>query len=450
MTPDELLARLRGLPGVTVQQGEAPENYSYYILHFTQPVDHNDLSKGTFQQEVSLLHRNELAPFPLIIYTSGYGDETRNTPVELTTLLDANQVSIEYRFYGASMPDPVDWSKLTVEQAAADEHDIITQLRTIYDGSFLSVGESKGGIAALTHRSFYPADVKGTVMYVTPLSLTAPDERFPPYFDQIGASDCRTAVRNAAVEMLNRRTQMMAHAQIEPGHAYTRVQIGPALEAAVAGLEWGFWQLAGDDACKHVPLPTASDDDLYAFLHANSPVSEYDDKHLRAYEPYYYQTYSQLGYPDYAVAYLSGQLWYDDDDYAGEFPSAEPLYDPSTMNHVQDWLQDVKQDEWRGDSDLGKHLMFIYGAWDPWFAGRVVTGPAGDTHTFVAWQGSHMTKLATLDPTDRVPAFSYIQRWTGVEPVLWRLDRQAAPAMQESGGAHPPGPLVARARAAQR
>ncbi|HEX3761283.1 MAG TPA: S28 family serine protease [Kofleriaceae bacterium] len=450
MTPDELMARLRALPGVTVQEGDAPANYSYYILHFTQPVDHNDLSKGTFQQEVSLLHRNERAPFPLIIYTSGYGDETPKSPVELTTLLDANQVSIEYRFYGTSVPDPVDWSKLTIEQAAADEHDIITQLHTIYDGAFLSVGESKGGIAALTHRSIYPGDVKGTVMYVTPLSLTAPDERFPPYFDHIGPADCRSAVRNVAIEMLNRRTRMVAHAQGESEHAYTRVQIGPATEAAIAGLEWGFWQLAGD--CNHVPLTTASDDDLYAFLRGNSPVSEYDDKHLSAYEPYYYQTYTQLGYPDYSVPYLTGELWYDDDDYTGEFPATEPAYDSTSVNRVQDWLQDASNE----DKDpvthksVGKHLMFIYGAWDPWFAGRVGTGEAGDTHTYVNWQGSHMTKLATLDAADRVQAFSNIQRWSGVEPVLWRLDRQAAPEVHEGEGVHPPGLLIARARAAPR
>jgi len=72
MTPDELLARLRELPGVTAQPGEASEHYSYYVLHFTQPIDHHDLSKGMFQQEVSLLHRDERDPSPLIVYTSGY------------------------------------------------------------------------------------------------------------------------------------------------------------------------------------------------------------------------------------------------------------------------------------------------------------------------------------------------------------------------------------------
>jgi hypothetical protein len=428
MASDQLTARLLALPGVTVQEDVGPENFSYYILHFTQPIDHNDPSRGTFQQQVSLLHRNELAPFPMIIYTSGYADEERNRPVELTTLLDANQVSIEHRFYGTSLPDPMDWSKLTVDQAAADEHDIITALRTIYDGPFLSAGESKGGITALIHRSFYPDDVSGTVAYVAPMSFNAPDLRYPAQFDLIGMDDCRTAVRNAARQMLTRRDRMLARAKRQSDHVYTRVKIGPAVEAAITGLEWGFWQTAGGDHCGEVPLTTASDDELFEFLKQMSPVSEYDDEQLGYYAPYYYQSYAQLGYPDGTVAYLTDQLWYGEIDYEGELPTAEPEFDPDAMDAVQKWLENRDTDEHDPvtRADLGKHLMFVYGSWDPWFAGRVAVGAAGDTITFIKAQGNHDTKLATLDPVDRVQAFSYIKHWTGVDPVLWRLERPTA------------------------
>lgn len=457
MTPDELMARLRALPNVTVQEGEAPENFSYYILHFTQPVDHHDPSKGTFQQEVSLLHRNELAPFPLIVYTSGYWDDERNNPVELTTLLDANQVSIEHRFYGESVPDSVDWSLLTVDQAAADEHDILTALHTIYEGAFLSVGESKGGITALLHRSFYPDDVRGTVAYVAPLSFNAPDPRYPAQFDQIGTPDCRAAVRNIASEMLNRRAQMVAQAKAEADQteqAYTRVKLGPAVEAAIAGVEWGFWQKTGDDEhCSNVPLTTDSDEKLYAFLSDTSPVSEYNDEKLGYYAPYYYQSYSQLGYPDYTVSYLAGQMWYGEVDYLGELPTAEPEFDPGAMDRLQEWLENPDTDEHDKTTrvDLGKHLMFIYGSWDPWFAGRVAVGAAGDTATFIQDHGNHLTKLATLDLSEQFPAFAYIQRWTGVEPLLWRLEHQTpSAAMRELGSRRPPPLGAGHARSAPR
>ena len=277
----------------------------------------------------------------MIIYTSGYADEDRNHPVELTRLLDANQVSIEHRFYGESRPSPMDWSKLTIEQAAADEHDIITALRSIYEGAFLTAGESKGGMTAVIHRRFYPDDVEGTVAYVAPISFSAPDPRYPAQFDMIGSDDCRQAVRLAAGEMLaTGAQQMLDKAKQQPGHSYTRVKIGPAVEAAIAGVEWAFWQTAGADFCGAVPATTASDDQLFAFLEQLSPVSEYDDKRLGYYEPYYYQSYAQLGYPDDTVAYLTNQMWYGEADYLGELPTAEPAYDSEAMHDIVDWVQD--------------------------------------------------------------------------------------------------------------
>jgi hypothetical protein len=459
MTPDELLARLRALPGVTAQQGEAPEHYSYYILHVTQPLDHHDPSRGTFQQEVSLLHRDERAPSPLIIYTSGYWDDEHDTPVELTTLLDANQVSIEHRFFGESRPDTIDWSLLTVDQAADDEHDIITALHTIYEGAFLSVGESKGGITALLHRSFYPTDVSGTVAYVAPLSFNAPDPRYSAQFehDLIGPSDCRAAVRALACEMLgHRRAQMLDRARAEAAQdasGYSRVKIGPAVEAAIAGLEWGFWQTAGDGHCDTLPRVTDSDDKLFEFLKATSPVSEYNDDQLGYYAPYYYQSYSQLGYPDYTVSYLTDQMWYGEIDYLGELPTSEPAFDPGAMDRLQQWLEDPDTDEHDPVTrkDLGKHILFLYGDWDPWFAGRVVTGAALDTPPLIQPRGNHFTQLATMDRSFQFQAFAYIQRWTGVEPLLWRLERQSPSVATRKVGNHRRPPLrMARARAAPR
>src|SRR5579859_2657176 len=107
LTHDQLLDRLRALPGVRASDaGSVPgfgsESYSYYVLHFTQPIDHDDPSLGVFDQEVSLLHRNERAPTPVIVDTSGYADEYGNQPGELALMLDANQVSIEHRFFGTS------------------------------------------------------------------------------------------------------------------------------------------------------------------------------------------------------------------------------------------------------------------------------------------------------------------------------------------------------------
>src|SRR4051812_24111095 len=71
VTPDEVLAMLRALPGVTAAPAPTQTpGVSYFVLHFTQPVDHFEAGGPTFQQEVSLIHRDVAAP--MTVLTSGY------------------------------------------------------------------------------------------------------------------------------------------------------------------------------------------------------------------------------------------------------------------------------------------------------------------------------------------------------------------------------------------
>jgi hypothetical protein len=418
LSPDDLLARLRALPGVTVH--EAATNLvdaRYYVMHFTQPVDHNDPSRGTFQQEVSLLHRSELQRVPMIIHTSGYADTTRDREVELTKLLFANQVSIEHRYFGESRPRPTDWSKLTIAQAAADEHDIITALRTIYAGAFITTGTSKGGMTAVFHRRFYGDEVDGTVAYVAPISFGTPDTRYASFMEQlgdVGPRACWQAVRDVATELLqNRRSAMCSFAEDQGDHVYTRVEIGPAVEAAIVSLEWTFWQYSGEKACDSVPPRTADDWTLFAFLDKVSPVSDNDDAKIASFEAYYYQSYAELGYPDNgAGGYLSAFMWFDESAYEHELPAPEPMYDSNAMRDILDYV-----------NLSGNRLLFVYGQWDPWTGGKIARGNAVDSAVLTVPHGNHWAKLANLELSDREEAFTKLKNWTGVTPTLARLRR---------------------------
>jgi hypothetical protein len=190
----DLLVKLRALPNVhdADEKPTQTAGYHYIVLHFTQPVDHADPASPTFLQEVSLLHKDEAAP--LIVHTSGYWDYYLDSPVELTQLLDANQISIEHRYFASSRPANPDWSKLTIQQMADDEHAIVSALRTIYTGKALSTGGSKGGMTAIFYRRFFPDDVDGSVPYVAPISYAAPDTRYPPFIDTVGTDGHRLAV----------------------------------------------------------------------------------------------------------------------------------------------------------------------------------------------------------------------------------------------------------------
>jgi hypothetical protein len=406
--PTDLLGKLQAIPGVTAEKVPTDTaGFDYYVLQFTQPVDHDAPDGQTFQQEVSLLHRADDAP--MVVQTSGYFDYYLDRPVELTGLLNGNQISIEHRFFGTSRPEPADWTKLTIEQMAADEHAIIVALRDIYPGAFITTGGSKGGMTATYHRRFYPDDVDGTVPYVAPLSFAAPDVRYTAFVDSIGTDSCRSALRAAATEMLqHRRAALETRAAAQSGHTYTRIALGPAVEGSVASLEWAFWQYYGVEFCPQVPAATASDDALFDFLDEISPIGDNDDAQVGQFEAYYYQAYAQLGYPDGNATYLDPFLLYTDRDYDKALPTPTlPAFDGGTAMHDVDSY--VQTD--------GNRLLFIYGQWDPWSGGQYELGQATDSLKLVQAQGTHGSRINRLDPADRDAAYARLAAWTGVTPV---------------------------------
>ncbi len=417
VTPDAsatFLTQLAAMPGVAdaVQVPTATAGYDYYVLHFTQPVDHTDPSGPTFLQEVSLLHKDTTTP--LIIYTTGYYDYELDYADELASFLASNQLSIEHRFYGKSRPaDPVDWTKLTIEQMADDEHAIIAAFKTVYTGHVLTSGGSKGGMTAVFHRRFFPDDVDGTVAYVAPISFSSKDERYPPYLASLGTPACRAGIQALAVELLsNRRAAMEQRTQTAAtmaGFTFTRVLIGPAVEEAINDLEWNFWQYHGAPFCGNMPLPTDTDDNLFAYLQDVSNPTDNSDQSIASFEPYYYQTDNQLGYPDDATGYLDPYREYSPADYTQFLPTTMPVYDDgAAMHDIDNFVQHG-----------ATRLLFIYGGWDPWTGGAFELGPnPQDSLLLTVAQGSHNSNLRRLASGDQAIAFAAIGKWSGATPVI--------------------------------
>ena len=412
-TPDEMLGALRELPGVHDVTATPTQSagYTYFVIHFEQKVDHKDPNSPTFLQEVSLLHHDEVN-YPLIVHTSGYWDYYRDRVVELTALLGANQVSIEHRYFGESRPVPTDWSKLTIEQMAEDEHLIITSLRRLYEGAAITTGGSKGGMTAIYHRRFFPDDVDGTVPYVAPISFGAPDDRYNPFIDTLGPDACREQVRAVATDMLaNRRASLLAKADAQAmmnNLAYNRVPIGPALESAIFNLEWAFWQYFGVSACGAVPQVTTDDNVMWRFLDDISPVTDNADARIDQFDAYYYQAYNQLGYPDGGAMYLDPYLMYTDADYLNALPTAQPPYDGgAAMLDVDKFVR-----------ERGERLLFIYGQWDPWTGGQFELGGAKDSLLLVQAEGTHGSRITRLADADRDAVFAKLEAWTGITPRI--------------------------------
>jgi hypothetical protein len=408
---DDVLAALQAIPGLTVEeQGAGPEGYRYFFLGYQQPVDHDQPDGATFVQRMTLLHRDAAAP--TVVYNSGYFVLRLPLRSELTQMIGGNQLSMEHRYFEPSRPEPADWARLDIEQAAADQHAIVAALRErLYPGRWLSTGASKGGMTSLFHRRFYPDDVDATVAYVAPLDYPAdavqgPENRYIRFLEQVGTdAGCRQRLKDFQNLALARRDAMKRRMRAEA--TFTAI-LGEdrAFEFAVEELPFIFWQYGSQADCRDIPGASATDDQVFAFLDAVVSVAAYGDADLLEFLPYYHQSATQLGYPATDESYLVGLLHPGEDTARAYIPAVVPTppYDEgAAMTDIQAWI-----------ASEGERILLVYGERDPWTAGAIALGDATDSFKYLAPGGNHGSAIRSLAPADRTAATAAVLRWAGV------------------------------------
>jgi hypothetical protein len=424
---DELLARLGAIPGLTVVSDTQPAaGFRFFVLTYTQPVDHRRPRAGTYQQRLTLLHRSTDAP--MVLYTNGYGLPANPTAgrTEPTRLLDANQISVEHRFFTPSRPQPADWRDLTIWQEASDEHRIVRALRSIYAGRWIQTGASKGGMTSVYHRRFYPGDVDAVVAYVAPNDRVNPyDRAYDRFFAMMAERSCGEALETVQAEALRRRDRlvpMFEAAAAANGWTFadTLGTVDRAFEMTVLDTAWAFWQYAGEPACDQVPAATATDEQLYAFIDAVTYFGFYTDQGLEPYLPYFYQAASQLGWPVLRFAHLRGLTRYRDFYQSNSMLPARlrSRHDPLPMLDVDLWVR-----------TRSERMMFVYGEYDPWGAERFAPSRR-DSYLYVAPGANHGANIGALADADEAAATATLRRWAGL-PATAETTRQRGAAIPD-------------------
>ena len=424
----EIDVALDGINGLEweEQPSEIP-GCRFFLLYYQQPADHGQPDGQQFTQHMMLHHCDAAAP--TVISTEGYfiypWYQALNEPA---SLLAANQLQVEHRWFSDSRPDPADWKLLTIEQSAADHHRITTALKqAIYHGPWVSTGASKSGMTATYFRRFYPDDVDATVAYVAPLSFDDEDTRYWDYLKAIDPA-CEAALTDFRRELLLRREAMLERIQDEgnqDGYTYEFIDMDHALEVVALEASWAFWQYGSADDCPDVPTPAATDSEVWAFLQDVNPVNGMSDERMAAFEPYFYQAGVQLGAPATIEDDLADLLNYPGFDVVGSFvmpgPGKEMVYDPAAMQDIKAWM-----------ADEAAAMLFIYGEHDPWTGGQYEANAEHDVHKFIAPGANHGAKIAGLTAEDRAVAFERLEAWTGVKPVI-RPQPQGLPLRERSG-----------------
>ncbi|MFJ3585189.1 aminopeptidase [Streptomyces sp. NPDC090127] len=402
--------RILAIPGMSLIEEKPYAGYRFFILEYTQPVDHHRPWKGTFKQRLSLLHKD--TDRPTVFHTSGYGLSTTPSRREPTRIIDGNQVSMEYRFFTPSRPQPADWSKLDIWQAASDQHRIFTALKKIYGKKWLSTGASKGGMTATYYERHYPRDMDGVVAYVAPNDVVEKeDSAYDRFFETVGTKECRDRLNAMQREALVRRVPLQQkfkeRADADGSTFHTVGTVDKAYEAVVLDFVWGFWQYYGQDVCADVPdAATASDDTVYETIDAYSGWANYTDQGLEGYTPYYYQAATELGSPSIKLPHLKGLTRYGYQPARNFVPREIPMtFKPWVMNDVDRWVR-----------TNAHQMLFVYGGNDPWGAEPFHLGKgARDSYVFTAPGANHGAQVAGLVEAERTKATARILAWAGVD-----------------------------------
>jgi hypothetical protein len=415
--------RLLSVPGMSLTEEKPYPGYRFFVLNYTQPVDHRDPAKGTFQQRITVLHKD--VSRPTVFYTGGYNVSTNPGRREPTQIVDGNQVSMEYRFFTPSRPAPADWSKLDIWQAASDQHRIFTALKPIYTENWISTGGSKGGMTATYYERFYPRDMDGVVAYVAPNDVVnKEDSAYDRFFARVGTEECRDRLNAVQREALVRREPLQKkYEALAAENGYTFDTIGSldrAYEAVVLDYVWGFWQYSTLNDCADIPADAknATDDEIWTSVDTISGFSFYTDQGLTPYTPYYYQAGTQLGAPTIQFPHIEKQyIRYGYQPPRNFVPRSIPMtFQPSAMRDVDSW---VRQN--------ARHMLFVYGENDPWGAEPFRLGSgARDSYVFTAPGMNHGANVAGLVAEEKAFATARILEWAGVASAAVQADPAAA------------------------
>lgn len=384
---------------------ETSEFSEKYVTYFTQPLDHRHPEKGSFRQRVIVSH----AGFdrPTVIVTEGYGAAYALRPQyreELSKLLNANMIFVEYRYFLESTPEPKDWQYLTAENSADDLHAITTAFKSIYPGKWIATGISKGGQTTLLYRTFYPDDVDISVPYVAPLCYGVEDGRHEPFLHKVSTPENRKKIEDFQLEALKRKATLLPRFEkycTEKNYSF-RAPIEEIYDYSVLEYSFALWQWG--TPISSIPATTASDDEIFSHLLAISEPGYFTADSPNA--SFFVQAARELGYYGYDVQpfkqYLSIQ---SSEGYLHRLMLPEELKDmpfnKTLSKKITKFLK--KQDP---------KMIFIYGQNDPWTAAGVTwLKNKKNIHVFIQPNGSHLARINTLPEAEKVRVMELINEW---------------------------------------
>lgn len=403
----ELKEKLATLKGVGRIETLASDHYAEkYVVRIDQPLDPKHPEAGSFTQRVIIGHVG--FDRPTILVTEGYGAAYALNPKyqeELSKLLNANLVFVEYRYFLESTPEPLNWDYLTAENSAYDLHHVTTTFKQIYPQKWISTGISKGGQTTTLYRAFFPDDVDFSVPYVAPLNRGVEDGRHEPFLRQVGTQAQRDSIGNFQREILKRKADLLPLLEAFCKEKKLTFRISPAevLDYCVLEYPFALWQWGTPVSV--IPPLDADNQTLFDHLVGISSPDYFaeDQPNLS----FFVQAARELGYYGYDTAPFKELLTISSSKgYLNRIMLPKELVDrvefrPALYEKVYRFLK-----------DNDPKMIFIYGESDPWSATRVPDFEGKkNLQIYIQPGGSHRSRISNMPEEIRSRIMDQLQAW---------------------------------------
>lgn len=384
-----------------------------YLVTIRQPLSWDNLLLGNFEQRVEIGYMGE--DKPTVFTCNGYYLEDRVFSYEgsmndFVKILDANYISVEYRFFKDSIPAGFENDKtkyyefMTSKNASHDLHHIRENFKNVFPKNWLSTGASKGGYTTETYAMYWPDDCKVYVPCVAPLCKNRADERFSDFvYNRAGdslfsnARDLRKILLEIISEVLLNEEEV-AKCLLE-AYDYPDYSLDEAimiLETYLSDYPTGVWMYQINSVAPN-STPKYFDEiqrnvlnkkvgktsrnyhkyckNLLKAITLNDVSLDLTQKNIL--RQYYYQSWTEMGNYKLSIALVEQKL--AENGFAGRFKIAEDKADLFYDNFSDFQKKEFKNlpasgittmrnslIEWRKTSK--QNVIFVYGACDPWTA----------------------------------------------------------------------------------
>jgi len=409
-TDSSFYLKLKALPFEKITSLETGKFFTErYEIIIEQPLDHNNPDRGTFPQRFFIAHNNKARP--VVVITAGYDVDYADRPLfinELTSYLDANQITIEHRFYSVSTPDSIQWQYLNIENAAYDQHRIIQLLKPLYESEWVSTGISKGGQTAMYHRYFFPDDVDATVGFVCPLNFSDEDLRVYTFLDQVGDSVCRRKIHDYQRALLERKNECLPifDSMAKEKNVHWSGGMVAGFEFLVLEYSFAHWQWG--KSCDQLPPSDSKPKKMVDHLVSVTGLDWGTVEGTAELLPFFYQAITEIGMYGYDLSEFEGLITaLEDNTFDFTCPDGvNCIFNPVPMQMIDHFIRHE-----------AKNILLIYGEWDAWSATAVQWSGNPGVVKIVKPEGSHLTRISNLPEKQRQLVFSTLEKWLGVEII---------------------------------